>query len=85
LEQGTGLSLGRLKEFEDGATKQQAATRTRLAQVLGAPDLERFGDEGDERPQPRLISLQVKAQISPYYCDRRKPIASLRSAQTLIP
>jgi transcriptional regulator with XRE-family HTH domain len=42
VEQDAGLSLERLKEFEDKATKPQLGTRARLAKVLGAPELERF-------------------------------------------
>jgi transcriptional regulator with XRE-family HTH domain len=46
LEEAAGLGAGRAKEFEEGRAKPHASTRARLAKVLGAPDLERFGDEG---------------------------------------
>jgi DNA-binding XRE family transcriptional regulator len=46
LEQAVGLGTGRVTDFEEGRAKPQRATRARLAKVLRAPDLERFGDEG---------------------------------------
>jgi hypothetical protein len=46
LEAAAGLGTARIQKFEDGAAKPQAATRAKLAKVLRAPDLERFGDEG---------------------------------------
>jgi hypothetical protein len=45
LEAAAGLGAARVQKFEDGAAKPHARTRARLAKVLRAPDLERFGDE----------------------------------------
>jgi hypothetical protein len=35
----------RVKDFEERGAKPQQATRAKLAKVLRAPNLERFGDE----------------------------------------
>jgi hypothetical protein len=40
-----GLAAGRVKGFEERGVKPYPATRARLAKVLRAPDLERFGEE----------------------------------------
>jgi hypothetical protein len=45
LEAAAGLMPGRVKGFEERGVKPYPATRARLAKVLRAPDLERFGDE----------------------------------------
>jgi hypothetical protein len=45
LEAAAELPVGRLRHYEDGTVKPQAATRARLAKVVRAPDLEEFGDE----------------------------------------
>jgi hypothetical protein len=45
LEEAAALGTGRAKDFEERGAKPQAATRARLAKALGAPDLERFGDD----------------------------------------
>jgi hypothetical protein len=45
LEAAAGLLNGRLKRFEERGVKPWASTRARLAKVLRAPDLERFGEE----------------------------------------
>jgi hypothetical protein len=37
------LALGQVKELEEG-TKPQQGTRARLAEALGAPKLEQFGE-----------------------------------------
>jgi transcriptional regulator with XRE-family HTH domain len=44
LEQAAGLTLGQVKELEEG-TKPQQTTRARLARALGAPELVRFEDD----------------------------------------
>jgi hypothetical protein len=41
------VSVGRIKDLEEGTAKPHATTRARLAKVLRAKDLERFGDEGE--------------------------------------
>jgi hypothetical protein len=48
LQAAAGLVAGRVKDFEDRGAKPQAATRAKLAKVLRAPDLERFGDEATD-------------------------------------
>ena len=45
VQAAAGLAVGCLKNLEDRGAKPQARTRARLAKVLRAPDLERFGDE----------------------------------------
>jgi hypothetical protein len=43
LEAAAVLATGRVKGFEERGAKPWASTRARLAKVLRAPDLERFG------------------------------------------
>jgi hypothetical protein len=45
LQAATAVAPGAVKNFQERGVEPQAATRARLAKVLGAPDLERFGDE----------------------------------------
>jgi hypothetical protein len=47
LETAAGLPAGVVKYFEERGVKPHASTRAKLAKVLRAPDLERFGDEGE--------------------------------------
>jgi hypothetical protein len=49
------LGTGHAKDFEERGAKPQARTRARLAKVLRAPDLERFGD-GDGRGFDALVN-----------------------------
>jgi hypothetical protein len=44
LEAAAGLVPGRVKDFEERGVKPNPATLARLAKVLRAPDLQRFGD-----------------------------------------
>jgi hypothetical protein len=44
VQAAAGLAVGRLKNLEDRGAKPQQRTRPRLAKVLRAPDLERFGE-----------------------------------------
>jgi transcriptional regulator with XRE-family HTH domain len=44
LQAAAGLVAGRVKDFEERGVKPWATTRARLAKVLRAPDLERFGE-----------------------------------------
>jgi hypothetical protein len=46
LQAAAGLVPGRVQGLEERGVKPYPATRARLAKVLAAPDLERFGDEG---------------------------------------
>jgi hypothetical protein len=48
LQAAAGLVPGRVKGFEERGAKPHATTRDMPARVLRAPDLEWFGDEGDE-------------------------------------
>jgi hypothetical protein len=45
LQAATGLAPGAVKNLEERGAKPWAVARARLAKVLRAPDLERFGDE----------------------------------------
>jgi hypothetical protein len=45
LQAAAGLVVGRIKNLEERGAKPQARTRARLAKVLRAPHLERFGDK----------------------------------------
>jgi hypothetical protein len=47
VQAAAGLAVGRLKSLEERGAKPRARTRARLAKVLRAPDLGRFGDEGE--------------------------------------
>jgi hypothetical protein len=48
LQAAAGLGLAAVKDFEERGVKPWAAKRARLAKVLRAPDLERFGGEQQE-------------------------------------
>jgi transcriptional regulator with XRE-family HTH domain len=71
LTEAAGLGTGRAKDFEQGGAKPQRATRARLAKALRAPDLERFGDEGQGRGMSPLPALSLSLTAGAWACNNR--------------